>query len=421
MKQNEEKLLAAVDSLADQMTDFAARLVAQPSTLGNEAGAVKVMEDELAALGYNPRLAPIDPEKLSAHPGFAPAPWSYEGRASVVGTRPADAAGGKSAIFNGHLDVVSPEPANLWERDPYEPLVADGWLYGRGAGDMKAGVAAMTYAVKAVEAAGFGLAAPVTIEGVIEEECTGNGALACRAAGYDADAVLIPEPFGPTILVSQIGVAWFKVSLGGVPKHVLDTHGGVNAIENCCYLMGALRQMEAELNLEPSPAFPHDPHPANLNIGIIKGGDWPSTVPAMAEFHCRQGFLPGTSFEQISELITQTIAKAAAADEWLAANPPKVEFYGFRSQGHHVPRDLPVLATLGGCHQDLVGQPAANYYSTATTDLRAFLHYSKTQGACYGPVAENIHAQNERVNLASVIHTAKTYALFLSRWCGLVE
>jgi acetylornithine deacetylase len=421
MNPSEEKLLQAVESLADSVVDFTARLVAEPSTLGNEASVLKVMEDELIRLQYAPQRVEVDPVALAGHPGFAPVPWSYEGRYNVVAVRPADGEGGQSALFNGHLDVVSPEPLERWDRDPFEPLVTDGWLHGRGGGDMKAGVAAMTYAVKAVEAAGFGLSAPVTLEAVIEEECSGNGALACLATGFDAQAVLIPEPFGPTILTSQVGVCWFKASLSGVPKHVLDTHGGVNAIEKCYLLMAALRKMEEELNDKPHPAFPNNPHPANLNIGKISGGDWPSTVPAMAEFHCRQGFLPDTSFVEIRALISQTIAQAAAADEWLAQNPPLVEFYGFRSQGHQAQPDLPAFKLLSGCQKDLAGQPAQSFESTATTDLRSFVHYGQGQATCFGPVAENIHAENERVNIESVIHTAKAYALFLARWCGLVE
>ncbi len=421
MNSTEQKLLQAVDNLAEDMIAFSARLVAEPSTLGNEASALQVMEDELTRLGWSPQRVEIDPQALAAHPGFAPVPWDYEGRHNVVAVRPADGESGKSALFNGHLDVVSPEPLGRWDRDPYEPLIKDGWLYGRGAGDMKAGVAAMTYALKAVEAAGFGLAAPVTIEAVIEEECSGNGALACRAAGFDAEAVLIPEPFGPTILTSQVGVCWFKVSLGGVPKHVLETHSGVNAIEKCYVLIAALRELEAELNAQPHPAFGINPHPANFNLGIISGGDWPSTVPAMAEFHCRQGFMPGTEFSEIEARIEGTIARAAAADPWLADNPPVVEFYGFRSQGHQVPPDLPAFALLSQCQQDLAGEPAGIFESTATTDLRSFVHYGRGQATCFGPVAESIHAENERVNIDSVIHTARAYALFLARWCGLLE
>jgi acetylornithine deacetylase len=421
MNPGDKKLLEAVDGVAGDIIDFSARLVAEPSTLGNEASALQVMEAELDRLGWSPQRVAIDPEALAGHPGLAPVPWSYEGRYNVVAMRPADAEGGQSALFNGHLDVVSPEPMARWDRDPYDPLVKDGWLHGRGSGDMKSGVAAMTYALKAVEAAGFGLAAPVTIEAVIEEECSGNGALACRAAGYDAEAVLIPEPFGPTILTNQVGVCWFKVSLEGVPKHVLETHSGVNAIEKCYVLIQALRELEADLNASPHPAFSQNPHPANFNLGIISGGDWPSTVPALAEFHCRQGFLPGTSFEDIRQRIEDTIAQAAAADAWLAKNPPAVEFYGFRSQGHQLAPDLPAFELLSGCQQELAGQPAEVFESTATTDLRSFVQFGKGQATCFGPVAENIHAENERVNIESVIHTARIYALFLSRWCGLLE
>ncbi len=397
------------------------RLVAKPSTLGNEAGVLREMEKELDQLDFNPTKIPIDPAALKDHPGFAPVPWNYENRYNVIGTRPANTDGGKSALFNGHLDVVSPEPLERWTRDPFDPLEMDGWLYGRGAGDMKAGVAAMTYAVRAVDTAGFGLAAPVTIEGVIEEECSGNGALACLAAGLDAEAVLIPEPFGPTILTAQIGVAWFKVTLTGVPKHVLDTHGGVNAIEKCFPLIAALRRLEATLNRSEHPAFKGIENPANLNIGIIKSGDWPSTVPAKAEFHCRMGFFPETPYEDIRRDIVRAVSEAAAEDPWLASHPPAVEFYGFRSEGHSLDPGMQAFRQLDGCHRSLTGSPAENFISTATTDLRAFVQFGRGQATCFGPVAENIHAENERVWIDSIVHTARVYALFLARWCSLVE
>lgn len=417
----EAKLMAAVDALTDDIAAFTAKLVTQDSTLGNEQSVLAVMETELEHIGMAPLRVPIDPQKLEAHPGFAPVPWSYDGRYNVVATRKAEGRGGKSALFNGHLDVVSPEPIGRWDRDPFEPYEKDGWLYGRGSGDMKAGVAAMTYAVKAVEKAGMGLRAPVVIEAVIEEECSGNGALACRAAGYDAEAVLIPEPFGPTVLTSQVGVTWFKVTLEGVPKHALETHSGVNAIEKCYPLFAALRRLETELNDEAHPAFEGVVHPANLNIGMINSGDWPSTVPALAEFHCRLGFLPGIAWDRIRERVVTTLREATAKDAWLRDNPPRIEFYGFRSEGHVLDSNLPAFRALSGCHQSLKGEPAAVFRSTATTDLRAFVHYGRGQATCFGPISENIHAENECVNIESVMHTARVYALFLSRWCGLIH
>jgi acetylornithine deacetylase len=421
MNTSERKLMSTVDSLAPEILDFTSRMVACPSTLGKEGPVLGVMENELDRLGLNPFRVSISPEELAHHPGFAPVPWSYEGRYNVLATRPADAVGGKSALFNGHLDVVSPEPLARWKRDPFDPIVEDGWLYGRGSGDMKAGVAAMTYALHAIHMAGMGLRAPVTIEAVIEEECTGNGALACRNAAIDAEAVLIPEPFGPTILTSQVGVVWFKVLLSGVPVHVLETRSGVNAIEKCHYLFKALRGLEEELNRTTHPAYHGLEHPLNLNIGIIKGGDWPSTVPAEAEFHCRIGFFPGVSFESIRQRVTQCIETAAAEDEWLTLNPPKLDFYGFRSEGHTVDADQTAFRTLNDCQMSMTGRPAEEFIATATTDLRSFMYFGNKQATCFGPIAENIHADNERVDIASVIHTAKIYALFLARWCGIKE
>lgn len=420
MDKREGKLAAAVEALSEEMVSFASRLVAQPSTLGEEASALKVMAEELAKLSLNPVQVFIDPQALADHPGWAPVPWGYENRYNLVAIRPADAAGGRSALFNGHLDVVSPQPVDMWDRDPFQPVVEEGWLYGRGAGDMKSGVAAMTYALAAVNKAGFGLKAPVTIEAVIEEECSGNGALACLAAGYDAEAVLIPEPFGPTILTAQLGVLWFKVSLSGLPRHVLEAQAGVNAIEKCYPLIAALRNLETEMNQKVHPTYRGVNHPINLNIGIIKGGDWPSTVPGAAEFHGRLSFFPDQAFRQTKQRVIETITQAAWTDPWLSENQPMVEFYGFRSEGHAVGRDQLAFNTLNDCHRALTGKDAAEHISTATTDVRVFHLYGRGQSTCYGPVAEKIHSANERVYLDSIVSTAKVYALFLARWCGLV-
>ena len=420
LNNKEKHIIETVDQLAEEMIDFACRLVAEPSTVGHEMSVLRVMENQLKHLGFSPERISMDQRSLGKHPGFATVPWDYQNRYNLVAVEKPVGAGGRSALFNGHLDVVSPEPTGFWEQDPFVPQTRDGWLYGRGAGDMKSGVAAMTYALYAVKKAGYGLNAPVTIETVIEEECSGNGALACIQAGHDAEAVLIPEPFGPTILTHQVGVLWFKVKVKGSPCHVQSAPAGTNAIEKSYALIDALRQLEADLNQKEIPAaYRHIDHPLNLNIGILHGGDWPSTVPAEAEFHGRMSFFPGVLYSDICRQITETIEQTAKSDSWLRENLPKIEFYGFRSDGHGISRDLPALALLNACHKSLTGQDAEEYIATCTTDLRAFQHFGQGQSTCYGPVAENIHAANERVKIGSVIHVAKTYALFLARWCGL--
>lgn len=422
MNSIEKRIIETADELKEDILDFACRLIQEPSTLGNEYSALKVMESELKKLDFKPVKVKIDPDKLNDHPGYAYMPNKMMNRYNIVARKEGHANDGKSALFNGHLDVVSPEPISYWSRDPFKPVIIGDWLYGRGSGDMKSGVAAMIYAVYAVEKAGFKLRAPVTVEGVIEEECSGNGSLACIVEGYDAEAILIPEPFGPRIMTNQLGIVWFKVTVNGSPTHVLDAKSGTNAIEKCLPLINALKKMESELNKENVPkAYKSVNHPLNLNVGIIKGGDWPSTVPAIAEFHARLSYFPGVSYGQIKKRIIAAIEKESLKDKWLSKNPPEVIFYGFRSEGHSISRYLPAFEVLNNCHKSLTGKNSKERICTGTSDARVFHYYGSGQATCYGPVAENIHAANERVSIKSVQHIARTYSLFLSRWCGIFE
>ncbi|NCC26554.1 MAG: M20/M25/M40 family metallo-hydrolase, partial [Deltaproteobacteria bacterium] len=248
------------------------------------------------------------------------------------------------------------------------------------------------------------------------------GALACRVAGFDAQAVLIPEPFGPTMLTAQPGVLWFRVSVRGRATHVLQAGAGANAIEKCWPLIKALRDLEAEMNREPRPGpWEAMEHPIHLNVGRIQGGDWPSTVAAEAFFEARLAFLPPTGFKDTAERIRLCVARAAVADPWHENHPPQVEFFGFRSKGHVVSGTPEPFRVLADCHRSLAGSAPEIYTATCTTDLRAFFLSGPSRATCFGPVAENIHGPDERVRLDSVLYTASVYALFLARWCGLTE
>ena len=192
LENKEQRIIEATEKLETDIIDLAGRLVAEPSTRGEEASVLQVMEAELKKLGFDSKKVAIDPQKLKDHPGFAPVPWDYDNRYNVVGYRPADQEGGSSLMLNGHLDVVNPGCLDFWENDPFSPIIKDGWLYGRGAGDMKSGVAAMTYAVHAVEKAGFGFKAFHQFRRVLGQfrhvACRAqltnqSGCVPCRAAG----------------------------------------------------------------------------------------------------------------------------------------------------------------------------------------------------------------------------------------------
>jgi acetylornithine deacetylase len=415
----EKKILASCDEIFYQVIDFTKEMVKQYGVLNQEQGVLDVVESNLKELGLPVTRVPIDVERIGKHPLFAPVEWNYAKKYNLVSAiNPTEE--GKTLVLNGHLDVVCATPFDMWTQAPNIPWEKDGWLYGRGAGDMQSGVAAMIYAVHAIKHAGYEIKSPVTIQAVIEEECTGNGALACLEKGYDGDFVLIPEPFGPQIYSGQLGVLWFKIILRGRPVHVLDTASGSNAIEKLQLLIPYLKELEEMLNDKfRLPPYDKLDHPFNLNIGKFKGGNWASSVPSHAEMEGRIGFPVGMSSNHIMQLVNDQIELATNQCVEFADAKPILRFQGFRSEGHLIDLTNPGISMLSQCHKYLTQTEPEYYLSTCTTDLRAFHFYNKTGGTCYGPIAKNIHGVDECVDIESIKHTLKTYALFISRWCKI--
>ncbi len=290
---SDDDLARAIDAEAGWIEDLTCRLVEIPSTLGNEEPAQVIVESALRDLGLEPVDVPMDADTLRAHPLAAPFSWDVTGKRNVAATWSAGGEGGRSLALNGHVDVVPPAAAELWTGDPFTPVRDGEWLVGRGAGDMKSGVAAMLGAVRALRGLGLAPLGDLQLQSVVEEECGGNGALQCVLALPTVDACVIPEPFPDSISVAQVGVLWFHVELAGVPVHVGEAGEGVNAIEATFPVIGRLRALETELNESPPPPFDSVAHPINLNIGVIRGGDWVSTVAASCTLSCRLAVFPG--------------------------------------------------------------------------------------------------------------------------------
>ena len=327
--------------------------------------------------------------------------------------------GGRSLILNGHVDVVSPEPVAQWPRDPFVAHVEDGWLYGRGAADMKCGLAAMVGAVKGLRRLGLEPHAPIHVQSVVEEECTGNGALQTVLSGYTADAAVITEPFGAAITTSQVGVLWFHVRMLGLPGHAAESGHAVNAIESSLQVIQALRVLESEMNAAPPPPYDAYPHPIGLNVGTIRGGDWPSTVPGECTIGFRIALYPGMAIRDLQDRIETIVAEAAAADEAMFTQPPEVIYRGFRAPGYELPLDHPLVTTLSGAYARHHGVAPALVATTGTTDARVFGLVAGIPSVCFGPYAEQAHGVGERVYLPSVTQTAQVLGLFIRDWCGV--
>ncbi len=416
----------AVETRFEEQVEFLRVLTSHASTRGQEQSAQQFMAKALSERQLKTDVWNIEVKDIEHLPGFSPVIGQYDDAINVVGIHRSREKLGRSLILNGHIDVVPTGPLNMWKQPPFEPYCEDGWMAGRGVGDMKAGLVANLFALDALSSLGYQPAADVYFQSVVEEECTGNGALACLQRGYRADAALIPEPFNEQLMSAQIGVIWFQVHLKGVPVHVLEAASGSNAIEAAIPLIAALRDLEKEWNEDNDrhPLYAHVEHPLNLNIGKIEGGDWGSSVPAWCCFDARLAIYPGQDIGVAQAKIEACIKSAAAADSFLKQNPPEIIYHGFLAEGyalaeHKKPEADLAVSCLERAHHAVTGDDLQQLAVTATTDARFFGLYADIPALVYGPTAENIHGFNERVSLDSMRNVTQSIALFIADWCGL--
>jgi acetylornithine deacetylase len=384
-------LRSAVEAGWEHQVELLRALVRAPSTLGNEWAVQELVAEELRAIGLEPDVWDVMP----GGPGFSPPLIDYAGRPNVTALLPGS-GGGRSLTFNGHVDVVPATPEHHWTHDPWGAEIADGRMYGRGAADMKAGVVAMLGAVRVLR--GAGLRGDIRIETVIEEECTGNGAAACRARGPRTDAALIPEPFGDAALVAQVGVLWARVTIEGRAAHAERADQAENAALKALPVIEAITALEAEVNERSRMRL-------NYNVGVVRAGDWASSVPEECVLEVRLAADPGEDLDAVKARFESVV-------------DGRVEWRGFHAHGFEISRDEPILATLASAHRAVHGSDLEYLSFTGTTDARAFVVHDATPATCYGPIGANLHAPDEWVDLQSVRDTTLVLALAAAEWCG---
>lgn len=418
----DEAILSAVDDGFARQVAFLQDLVRFPSQRGEEHAAQSFMAAAYEADGYAVDMWRVDVDAIRELPGFSPVAVSYDDAFNIVATHTPRNATGRSLILNGHIDVVPTGPLDRWVRDPYDPAIEDGWMHGRGAGDMKAGLSACLYALTALRSLGYQPAAKVYLQSVVEEECTGNGALACLQRGYRADAAFIPEPLEPRLMRAQVGPIWFRVEVDGDPQHASGAFSaGANAIEKAFVIIQALKQLEIVWNARKvdDPHFCDHPHPIRFNLGKIEGGEWTSSVPARCVFEMRVATYPGQKLEDARAELEACIADAARADPFLANRPPSLTYNGLMAEGYVLEGVDEMEAVLRRSHTAVWGEPLTEHVTSATTDARFFGLYADTPAIVYGPICRMPHGYDEAVDLDSVRKVTQTIALFIADWCGL--
>jgi succinyl-diaminopimelate desuccinylase len=409
-----DRVLSAVESSADEIVDFTAALIRVPTV--NPPGAcyldcARLIGARLAACGFEVEYHAAEglPEHTTTFP-----------RVNVVGTR-AGRSAHPNVHLNGHFDVV---PAGAgWTLDPFGGVVRDGRIHGRGACDMKAGIAAAVYAVEAIRRAGIELEGTVEISGTVDEESGGFAgaawlAHAKRVSASRNDCVIIPEPLNvDRVCVGHRGVYWFEVETYGRIGHGSMPFLGVSAIEHMGVILDRMRR-----DLLPSlsarttdvPVVPDGARHATLNINGVAGGQPVDGIqtPCVAD-SCRavfdRRFLLEEGFDRTKAEIEDLLRRAAAETPHLR--------YDLRDlmvvHPVRTPEGSTVVQSVSTSIEQVLGRKAAQVASPGTYDHK---HFDRIAGIkdciAYGPgILDLAHQPDEWCGIDDLVNATKVLAL----------
>ena len=373
--------------------------------------------------------------------------WEKEpGRPNLVALLPGS-GGGKSLAFNGHIDVVPIGDLDGWDYDPWGSDIDSGKLYGRGAVDMKAGVAAFIAATEAITACDIALQGDLQLHIVVDEEAGGfAGSRDVIARGYRSDGVIVAEPTSGRVEAAEGGLSWLRVTIRGRAAHAgwrfaqiypqaaadAPNADGVNAIEKAVKFLQALREFEREwAHSRHHPLMP--PGITTINPGVILGGvgldeagrprvtSNPAMIPDVCTIDFDFKYLPTETFEGVRAEFEAFVSAFALTDPWLRDNPPALQWHlsNIDFPPFSTPSDHPLVDAVRGA-QKALGIETVLAGKRAVTDA-AFYAGAGITPIILGPAGANLHGDNEYVELDSLIETAKVFAGVILRWCGTAQ
>ena len=324
------------------------------------------------------------------------------GRPNVIGIA-RGTGGGRSLLLNGHIDTVGVTGMS----EPFIPRVHDGRLYGRGAYDMKGGVAACM--VAAVEAAKLKLRGDVIVTAVMDEEYAGLGTLAI-AERYGADGAIVAEPTELELVVAHKGFVWLEVETQGVAAHGSRPHLGVDAIVKMGGVLAGLDRLVEELSRRPAHPLLGPP---SVHASTIQGGGEWSTYPDRCTLAVERRLLPGETGDAAEAELQAIVVALTAADPAFRATVRR----DLVRSPLETPADAAVLRTVQQAAAGVLGRLVEPAGVSFWTDA-ASLHEAGIPTVLFGPLGAGAHAVEEWVDLASVQTCAEIYLATAAAFCA---
>lgn len=426
----EQELLSYVDAHRDDLISLIQTLVGIPSEntppVGGELTCQLFCRDYLADCGFETDLYGLNSVPgLKAHPLYWPG-RDYTDRPNLAATR--EGRGGPSLILSGHIDTV-PRGTLPWSHDPFSGHIENGRLYGRGANDMKAGIAANLFVARAFHDLRIKPAGRLTIESVVDEEFGGvNGTLAGRLRGYVADAAVISEPSFLRICPAQRGGRTahitFETPGGGILSGRMEA--GVDAqlgwFLSQIPVFAAIRRRAAPEH----SAYRHLENPVPVSVLKIYSGPWGSSEPMATATTCKVELfwqtMPGEELSRVDQQFEDWLRETAAARPGLFPETPKVEYPVRWLPGSSLTEEElngPLVRGLSACAAEVLGAPPPLAGIEGPCDMYIFQQHFGIPAVIWGAPGGNTHAADEYVEIEPAVRAAKVLLLFAYRWgCG---
>lgn len=408
----------AVWSRRDAIVQLVLDLVGVESITGNEAAVQDVVERNYATRGLVIDRWETTEKDVAGYLDQVGHQSRYEGRPHLAGTR-TGAGGGRSLMLQGHIDTVDFGDTDLWTTSPLGEVVGDR-IYGRGAADMKAGVATHIMVLDILDALGITLRGDLVLAASVGEEDGGYGAVATVLRGHRADAALISEPTSLDVVIAHGGSLVYRITVHGKSAHGAHRNEGVSAIEKFYPIFQMLLDWEAERNATLShPLYDHMPNKFPISTGLVRAGTWASTVPEVLVAEGRLGFLPGETIAEMQAETERRVAAIAEADEWMREHPPEVEWFGGQFASCEISPDEPIAQTIARAHESVTGHPATMKGITAGLDMRLLINVGGIPTATYGAGdVRFVHCADEWIVIDEILQAIEATTIAAIDWCG---
>jgi acetylornithine deacetylase len=413
LSSREAAVLDCIDR--DSMLADLDALIRIESLGGEETRAQEWMATRLRQLGLDVDAWEIDFNTLRAHDAFSMEVPREHGL-GVVGTL--DGGAGPTLVLNGHVDVVPVGDLAQWTVPPFAATIRDGCVFGRGACDMKGGLAAALAALRALIMARTSPAARVALHSVIAEEDGGAGTLATLLRGHTGDGALSMEPTELMLAPAHAGALSFRIRVPGLSAHGCVREEGVSALEAFRPVHDALLELEADRNERlRQPLFERYRLPYALSIGKVTAGDWPSSVPDMLVCEGRYGIAPGEDVDTAKQSFEAAVAKAGSAHSYLQTHPAVVEWWGGQFMPASTPRDAHIVTTTLDAIAAITGAPPPIEAMTYGADMRLLVNQGGIPTVLFGPGnVRRAHRPNEFVPIDDLLIVARVIALTALRF-----